>query len=97
MESHYNNFLTTFYKFVYDINRYCPSEGAAKILEIFNDLDFAKVIFKIYHLLKLNIIIINARNEDLFQLDFIILPDVNLSIIWPQLIRGQKKKKYGLT
>jgi len=92
METHYKNFLTTFYKFVYDINRYVPSTSTQKALEVFNSLDIAKLIFRTYHLLKDNSAKLNNKDETLFQQSFIILPDVDVAVVWPKLIKGQKDK-----
>lgn len=92
MEAHYKNFLTTFYKFVYDLNRYVPSTGTQKALEVFNNLDIAKLIFRTYHQLKDNITKLNNKDETLFQQPFIMLPDVDVAVIWQKLIKGQKDK-----
>ena len=91
METHYKNFLTIFYKFIFDLNRYSPN-STQKALDIYNDLDMAKVIFRTYHLLKDNLLCIQSKNDTLFLQQFIILPEVDLAIIWPNLIKGQKDK-----
>lgn len=92
MQTNYENFLTTFYKFIYDVNRYSPTEGAARVLEIFNDLDYAKIIFKTYHLLKDNSTKITNKDETLFLSPFVVLPDIDLSQMWEKLMKGQKMK-----
>lgn len=92
MESHYENFLTTFYKFIFDLNRYCPCDNLAKVLEIFGELDAAKIIFKIYHVTKDNSEKITKRDETLFSDSFVLLPGIDLAIKWTTMIRGQKDK-----
>ena len=92
MEQHYKNFITIFYKFLYDLNRYAPNEGSQKVMDIYNDLDMAKVIFRTHHLLKDNLQMIKDRNDLLFKNEFTIFPGINISIFWPKLIKGQKDK-----
>lgn len=92
MEQHYNNFLTTLYKLIFDFNRYCPSDNIQKILDIYKDFDMAKVIFRVYHLLNDNDEKINKHDESLFEKPFYILPDLNISISWDKLKKGQKEK-----
>lgn len=94
MEQHYDSFLTTFYKFIFDLNRYAPSEGTQKALDVYKNLDIAKVIFRTYHLLKDNSTQINNKDETLFNLPFIVLPDIDVSKSWPILIKGQKDKLF---
>ena len=94
MEQHYNSFLTTFYKFIFDLNRYDPTIGTSKALEVYKDLDFAKVIFRTYHLLKDNNVKIRNKDETLFNNPFIVLPDVDVSQSWSKLIKGQKNKLF---
>ena len=92
MENHYKNFLTTLYKFLYDLNRYDPSDNLENVLGIYKDLDKSKVIFNVYHLLNDNATMIKNRDDTLFTQPFNILPIVNVSPSWPKLIKGQRDK-----
>lgn len=92
MQKHYENFLTTLYKFVTDLDRYQQTPGTKQVLEIYNKLDMAKVIFRVYTLLHQNNKSIASRDESLFQQTFEILPNVNVSEIWPNLVSGRKQK-----
>lgn len=94
MEQHYNNFITTFYKFIFDLNRYVPSTGTQNALDVYKNLDMAKVIFRTYHLLNDNNPKINNKDETLFNQPFIILPNVDVSHSWTKLIKGQKEKLF---
>lgn len=92
MESHYENFVATLYRLVYDINRYAPNDEVQKVLEIYNKLDFARVIFRVYNLLQDNLEQIIKKDEMLFGTTFILLPGIDLSQIWGSLSKGQKTK-----
>jgi hypothetical protein len=92
METQYKQFITTFYKFIYDLNRYNPTPETQQNLEIYNDLDMAQTIFKTYNLLKDNGQQITEKDETLFDTEFMILNNINLSAIWKNLIKGQKNK-----
>lgn len=92
MEQHYKNFITTFFRFITDYDRYVPNEGCKKALAIYNNLDMAKVIFKVHTLLKTNNNKLSAKDETLFNDDFVLLPGVNLSENWMKLTKGQKDK-----
>lgn len=92
MEEHYKNFITTLYKFIYDLNRYVPNSGSQEILQIYDKLDTAKVIFRLYHLLNSNIEKVKNKDETLFNTTFIMLPNIDLSVHWSKLIKGQKDK-----
>ena len=92
MDQHYKNFVTTFYKFIYDLNRYVPNDGCKQTLEIYTKLDMAKVIFRLYNLLKKNENDINNKNENIFNNTFVILPGIDISEYWSKLIKGQKEK-----
>lgn len=92
MEQHYKNFVTTFYKFISDLNRYAPNDGCKNTLEIYSKLDMAKVIKRLYGLLKKNEDNINNKNEEMFNSPFILLPDIDLSVYWSKLIKGQREK-----
>ncbi|QKF93978.1 hypothetical protein QKU48_gp0520 [Fadolivirus algeromassiliense] len=94
MEQHYNNFLTILYKFVYDLNRYVPSHVTQNALDVYKDLEMAKIIFRTYHLLKDNCDKINNKDETLFSQQFYILPGVDVSQSWVKLIKGQKDKLF---
>ena len=92
METHYKNFMTTFYKFTSDVNRYYPTPGTKKALEEFDNFDIAKLIFRTYHLLKDNLKQITDKDNTLFKNTFVVLPDVDIASIWSHLIKGQKDK-----
>src|SRR5689334_8905240 len=92
MEEHYKNFITTLHKFIFDLNRYIPSDGTKEALQIYDKLDFAKVIFRLYHLLNNNLEKVKNKDETLFTSSFILLPNIDLSLYWTQLIKGQKDK-----
>lgn len=92
MEEHYKNFITTFYKFIHDLNRYVPSDGTKEALEIYEKLDTAKVIFRLYHLLNNNLEKIKNKDETVFNTSFILLPNIDLSEFWLKLTKGQKDK-----
>ena len=92
METHYNNFITTFYKFISDLDRYSPNGGTKLALIEFDKYDIAKLIFRTYHLLKDNIQHITNKSDVLFTSEFVMLPGVDLKLIWPNLIKGQKEK-----
>ena len=92
MEEHYKNFITTLYKFIFDLNRYVPNDGTKEALQIYDKLDTAKVIFRLYHLLNNNLDKIKNKDETVFNTPFIILPNIDLSVCWSKLIKGQKDK-----
>ena len=92
MDHHYKSFLETFYKFIFDLNRYSPNDNCEEVLQIFDKLDIVKIIYRTHNLLHANTNVIEQRDEILFQNPFIILPDIDLSVHWPKLIRGQKEK-----
>ena len=92
IQKHYENFLTTLYRFIQDLDRYKQTDGTKQVLEIYNKLDMAKVIFRVYTLLKQNGSKINSRDETLFNTDLEILPNINVSVCWPDLVSGRKQK-----
>ena len=92
MEEHYKNFITTLYKFIYDLNRYVPNDGTKEALQIYDKLDTAKIIFRLYHLLNNNLEKIKNKDDTVFNTSFILLPNIDLSIFWSKLIKGQKDK-----
>lgn len=94
MQQHYENFLTTLYKFVQDLDRYKKTEGTEQALKVFNQLDMAKVIFRIYTLLKNANDKILSKDETLFNTPFEILPNVDVSLVWPGLAEGRKLKVF---
>ena len=94
IQKHYENFLTTLYRFIHDLDRYHQTSGTKQILEIYNKLDMAKVIFRVYTLLHKNSQFITNKDETLFQNEFELLPNLNLSEIWPTLVTGRKQKAW---
>ncbi|ARF09417.1 hypothetical protein Indivirus_1_40 [Indivirus ILV1] len=91
MQQHYENFLTTLYKFVQDLDRYHQTDGTKQALEIYNKLDMAKVIYRIYTLLKDNTKI-STKDESLFEKSFEILPNVDVAVCWVDLASNRKQK-----
>ena len=92
MDNHCNNFVTIFYKLLFDFNRYWPSDTVQNILDSYKDLDMAKVIFHIHSLLQKHTGAIEKKEDTMFVQPFILLPGINLSEAWPKLLRGQKNK-----
>lgn len=92
MEQHYTTFLETLYKFIFDLNRYSPNDNCAEVIQIFDKLDVVKIIYRVYNQLSKSASLIENKDETLFQTPFAILPDIDLSIYWPKLIKGQKDK-----
>jgi hypothetical protein len=92
MEQHYKNFISTFYQFISDLNRYSQNPGTQKALDIYNNLDMAKVIFRTYHLMNDSLQKIQSKDDTLFKNPFVLLPDVDISVYWPTLIKGQREK-----
>lgn len=91
-ETHYKNFVATFYKFLYDINRYVPTVEMDDILTKYKDFDMVKVIFRVHKLLKASENYVHECDAALFSSDFFILPSINLSFYWQQMNTNQKKK-----
>lgn len=91
-EQHYKNFVATFYKFLYDINRYVPTLEVDQILAAYKDFDMVKVIFRVHKLLKANENEINQNNMKLFSEEFCILPSIDLSSLWRKMNSNQQKK-----
>ena len=92
MEQHYKNFVATLHYLVSDLNRYYPTTGATKLLECYDKLNIAKVIFKVNNILKLNSTLINNKNVNIFNKTLILLPDIDLSIYWTKLTAERKDK-----
>lgn len=92
MQQHYENFLTTLYRFIQDLDRYHQTDETKQVLEIYNKLDMAKVIFRVYTLLKESNTKISSKDETLFNKPFELLPNVNVSLCWPNLVTGRKQK-----
>lgn len=91
-EQHYKNFVATFYKFLYDINRYVPTSEMEQILNAYKDFDMVKVIFRVHKLLKAIENDIQKCDVKLFSKDLFILPSINLSSLWNRMNPNQKKK-----
>lgn len=92
MENDYKNFVATFYKFLYDINRYVPDQNIEKLLPQYKDLDMVKVLFRVHKLLKSNETFIQNNDSNLFNQGFLILPSINLSLMWSKMNPNQQKK-----
>jgi hypothetical protein len=92
METHYKNFVTVLYKFLVDLHRYTSSTGIQKILDVYDKLDMAKVIFKINTILSKYNQQIDNGDETIFSQPILLLPEIDLSVLWPSLIKGQKSK-----
>lgn len=92
MEQQYKNFFMTLYKFITDLNRYKPTEGTNKVIDVLDKLDVSKVIKRTCLYLKDKMEKINSKDESLFQQEVLILPGVNISEVWNDLIKGQKDK-----
>lgn len=94
MQQHYENFLTTLYRFVQDLDRYKKTPGTEEVLKNFNQFDMAKVIFRVYTLLKKMGDKISAKDETLFNSALEILPNINVSEFWPDLVAGRRQKVF---
>lgn len=93
-EQHYVNFVSTFYKFLYDCNRYTPNESITKVLEVYKDLDMTKIIFRTHKLLKNIEIQINNNDSSIFDNELFILPSFDFSQCYKQMNTNQKKKMF---
>lgn len=93
-EQHYINFVSTFYKFLYDLNRYSPTECITKVLEVYKDIDMTKMIFRTHKLLKNIESQINTNDATIFDNELFILPSFDFSQCWLKLNTNQKKKMW---
>lgn len=87
------------YELVVNLNKYYPNNGCAIIIDLYNKLDismvlvkFLKIMEKHHALLKNKHDLDDEDEQAIFGTDLIILPDVNLKHIWPQLSVAQKNK-----
>lgn len=94
MDQNYKNFIKTLHSFIDDLNRYNPSENLKEILNVYEQLDMAKVIFKIHTVLKESGVKIDIEDDSLFKTPINILPGVDLSCEWEKLSKGQKDKMW---
>lgn len=92
MEQNYYNFVTTLYKFLFDVNRYVPTSDLDKILAVYKELDMQKVIIFVNKILTNNEENIKTNNATIFEQEFLILPSLNLSTLWSQMNPNQQKK-----
>jgi hypothetical protein len=92
MERQYEQFVSTLYKFVYDLDRYHTTKGTSEIVGKFKFLNMNKVMLKFYRITKDNIELIKNKNDKLFDNSFLILPDVDMGYYWKVLTDNQKKK-----
>lgn len=94
MEQHYKNFITTLYNFMNDLNRYSHNDNIHKLIQVYNQLDMAKVIFKVANFTKEFANDINNKNQSIFDKPLFILPEIDLSLQWSKLTTAQKNKSW---
>ena len=94
----FEKLYTRLYELLFNLNRYVPNPGCEAILKIYEKLDitimmirYLKVCGKYNDLLKTQAKV-NIEVEKIFLEDLVILPDINLSLLWPKLSQGQKDK-----
>jgi hypothetical protein len=95
MEAQYQNFSAQLRKFIQDLDRYVPGgPGIRNLLQVFDNLDMAKVAIRFHQQMKPHQDNLAAKNEVIFSKSFVMLPDVNISTYWTKLSTGQKAKMW---
>lgn len=85
-------FVQTLYNFVNDIHIYTGNENAKLFLKIFQKLKMDKIIRRFCEVVGKYGDAITEHNETIFSAPFKVLPDIDISEIWPQLNTKQKGK-----
>lgn len=91
-EYNYKQFVSTFNKFMLDLDRYCSSNGTINFLKLSDKLNMNKIMLRYYGMTSDIIEKIKNKDESIFDNDLVIFPDVNLKLIWRTLKDGQRKK-----
>lgn len=94
MDKYYEKFIVALNDFVSDLNRYYPNEGCENFIQVFDKLQMGKVIMKYLTIMRPNKTALKAHDETLFDNDFVILPEINMYLIWPNLTTAQKSKTW---
>lgn len=92
MEKQYEQFISTTYKFVCDLDRYHSTSGTVEFKDNFKCLNMNKVILKLYNITKNNINDVKNKNDKLFEKSFMVFPGIDLQYYWTVLTDNQKKK-----
>lgn len=92
MDHHYKVFVTTFYKFLFDMNRYVPTQELHDVLESYKDLDMVKVVPVVYSILKEREKYIFERDNSMFDESLLILPTIDVSLLWTKMNKNQQEK-----
>lgn len=86
------NFVSTLHKFITDLNRYYPNESCEKFLNIYDSLDMNKILLKLLHVMRKNVVKLESKDNSLFEHELVIIPGINTSLLWNKLTSGQQNK-----
>jgi len=86
------NFIANLYKFLHNLNRYSPNDTTTKLLKEYQNLDIEKIILRINSFLGEYRNDINEMNDEIFGKEFMILPGLDLSVMWKEFKDAQKSK-----
>lgn len=86
------NLMDTLHMVLDDYSKYEPTDDIKKLLKVYTKLDTNKIAKKIVNNLENKKDIIMAKDETLFNNECIIIPGVNISLIWNKLTEKNKNK-----
>jgi len=92
MDLHFQQFITNLYKFVFDINRYTPSNELKEFIDAYDKLDMNLVLLRFYSVIKDYKTLIKNKDEELFTYDLKLIPGFNLKNNWTLFKHKQKIK-----
>jgi hypothetical protein len=92
MEEFYKRFITTLKEFLSTLNRYKKTNGVEKFLNIYDNLDHRKLMFRYYNITRDLSLKIKSRDETIFNNPINLFPGIDLSQLWTHFTKGQKEK-----
>lgn len=95
IEEAYSKFVLTLKKFLEKLHEISPKDGTEKMLKYFNKIRMDAIIKRYFTIMKKYNKHLETRNEEIFNKNIYILPDVNISEYWIDFNAEQKKKMWN--
>lgn len=88
----YKQFKKTLFNFISDLNRYSPTDGLNKVIQMYDKLDINLVIKRFHGVMNQYKDDVKKKDAGIFSNEVNVLPGVELKGIWEKLSVGQKNK-----
>jgi hypothetical protein len=92
LKNNFSLFVNNLQNFLSDLNRYQQNIGCQRVLDIFERVNMNKILVKYLATMRPFEQKLNLKDESIFSNKLVVVPGLDMSLLWHKLTSGQKAK-----